>query len=159
ALRWLRAETPDLERVRGSLEQIVAASHRAADIVTSIRAMFRKDTSERTPIDINRLVLTVLAIVRIDLEENGVELHTRLNEEFPTGQGDRVQLQQVVLNLVMNAVEAMQSVQHRVLKAQTDHEPELVRVSIEDTGPGIDPSNVDQIFKPLFTTKPTGTGM
>jgi len=159
ALRWLRAETPDLEKVRGTLEQILAASHRAADIVTSIRAMFRKDTSERAPIDINRLILTVISIVRVDLQKNGVELETRLAEKVPIVQGDRVQLQQVVLNLLMNAVEAMQSVPNRVLKVQTDHKPEFVQVSIEDTGPGIDPSNVDRIFKPLFTTKPTGTGM
>jgi signal transduction histidine kinase len=159
ALRWLRADTPDLDKVRGSLEQIVTASHRAAEIVTSIRAMFRRDTSERVPIDINKLTLTVLSIVRIDLQKNGVELEIRLDEEVPTLQGDRVQLQQVVLNLVMNAIEALHSVQHRVLKVQTDHKPGLVRVLIEDTGPGIDPSRVDRIFKPLFTTKATGTGM
>ena len=76
ALRWLRAETPNLERAGAALEQIVTASHRASDIVKGVRAMFRKDTSERLSVDINRLVLTVLAIVRIDLQKNDVELQT-----------------------------------------------------------------------------------
>jgi signal transduction histidine kinase len=80
ALRWLRAETPDLERAKACLEQIVAAGHRAGDIVTSVRSMFRKDTSERLPIDINRIILTALAIVRIDLQKSGVELETQLTE-------------------------------------------------------------------------------
>jgi len=80
ALRWLRAETPNLERAKACLEQIVAAGHRAGDIVTSVRSMFRKDTSERLPIDINRIILTALAIVRIDLQKSGVELETQLTE-------------------------------------------------------------------------------
>jgi signal transduction histidine kinase len=160
ALRWLRRETPDLEEVGAALEQIVTASHRASDIVTSVRSMFRKDTSERRPIDINRIILTVLAIVRIDLQKSGVELETQLVEKVLVVEGDRVQLQQVVLNLVMNAIEAMQSVQPRVLKVKSNQSnPEMVHVSIEDTGTGIDPSNLKQVFSPLFTTKERGMGM
>jgi signal transduction histidine kinase len=160
ALRWLRRETPDLEEVGAALEQIVTASHRASDIVTSVRSMFRKDTSERRPIDINRIILTVLAIVRIDLQKSGVELETQLVEKVLAVEGDRVQLQQVVLNLVMNAIEAMQSVQPRVLKVKSNQSnPEMVHVSIEDTGTGIDPSNLKQVFSPLFTTKERGMGM
>jgi C4-dicarboxylate-specific signal transduction histidine kinase len=160
ALRWLRAEKPDLEKVGASLEQIVTASHRAADIVTSIRAMFRKDTSERLPVDINSLIQTVLSIVRIDLQKNGVEVRRWFDERLPIVQGDKVQLQQVVLNLIMNAIEAMQSAQTRVLTVRTDHpKPGTVRVSIQDTGAGIHPSDLNQIFKPLFTTKASGTGM
>ena len=160
ALRWLRSETPNVEKARAALEQIVTASHRASDIVTSVRAMFRKDTSERHPIDINRLILTVLAIVRIDLQRNGVELQTQLAPKVLLVQGDRVQLQQVVLNLVMNAIEAMQSVQPRVLTVKSDQRrPETVHVSIEDTGIGIDPANLNRLFNPLFTTKERGMGM
>jgi signal transduction histidine kinase len=139
ALRWLRAETPDLEKAGAALEQIVTASHRAGDIVSSVRAMFRRDTNERLPIDINTLILAVLAIVRIDLQKNGVEVQTQLDESVPVVRGDRVQLQQVVLNLVMNAVEAMQSVQPRVLKVKSDQsKPDI---------------------NPLFTTKVHGMGM
>src|SRR5262249_26153894 len=101
ALRWLRAEKPDLEKAATSLEQIVTASHRAADIITSVRAMFRRDTSERHPVDINSVIRTVLSILRIDLQKNGVALQLQLDERRPTLRGDQVQLQQVVLNLVM----------------------------------------------------------
>jgi signal transduction histidine kinase len=160
ALRWLRAETPDLEKVGAALEQIVVAGHRAGDIVTSVRAMFRKDTSEGLPVDINAIILTVLAIVRIDLQKNDVELQTQLDDTVSVVEGDKVQLQQVVLNLVMNAIEAMQTVHYRVLKVESEQsKPDVVRVSIEDTGTGIDPSNLKRVFNPLFTTKERGMGM
>jgi signal transduction histidine kinase len=160
ALRWVRAETPDLQKVEAALEGIVAAGHRASDIVTSVRAMFKKNTPEKRPTDINQIILAVLSIVRVELQKHRVALRTQLNKPLPTVQGDKVQLQQVVLNLIMNSIEAMHSVETRVLKVQTDQsKPGMVRVSIEDTGTGIDPSNLDRIFKPLFTTKENGMGM
>jgi signal transduction histidine kinase len=160
ALRWLAAETPDIDKVRAALTQIMEAGHRAADVVMSIRAMFRKDTNERTPIDINDLILIVLTIVRVDLQRKGVELQTELDGKLPLIKGDKVQLQQVLLNLVMNAIDAMQLVQLRVLTVRSEKsKPNAVHVSINDTGTGIDPSNIDRIFKPLFTTKATGMGM
>jgi len=160
ALRWIRADKPDLEKAGAALDGIVAASHRASNIVTSVRAMIKKDAPEKMPIDINQVILTVLSIVRIELQKNGAELQTQLNDHLPAVQGDKVQLQQVVLNLVMNGIEAMLSVRPRILKVQTDQiTPDMVRVSIEDTGTGIDPSNLDRIFKPLFTTKAAGMGM
>jgi C4-dicarboxylate-specific signal transduction histidine kinase len=160
ALRWLRMETPDLEKAQTALEGIVAASHRASDIIASVRAMFKNEPSERVPTDINQTILTVLSIVRVELQQHGADVQTQFNEPLPTVLGDKVQLQQVVLNLVMNAVEAMQSVQTRVLKVQTDQtNPGMVRVSVEDTGTGIDPSNIDRVFKPYFTTKANGMGM
>jgi signal transduction histidine kinase len=160
ALRWLRMEKPDLEKAQTALESIVAASHRASDIIASVRAMFKKEPSERVPTDINQIILTVLSIVSVELEQHSVDVQTQLNEHLPTVLGDKVQLQQVVLNLVMNAVEAMQSVQTHGLKVQTEQtNPGMVHVSIEDTGTGIDPSNLDRVFKPLFTTKANGMGM
>jgi signal transduction histidine kinase len=160
ALRWLRMEKPNIEKAETALESIVTASHRASDIIASVRAMFRKGTNEIVPIDINRIILTVLGLVRIDLNKNGVDLKTQLDEKASIVEGDKVQLQQVVLNLVMNAVEAMQSVRTRVLKVQTDQtNPGVVRVSIEDTGTGIDSANIDRVFKPFFTTKANGMGM
>jgi len=160
ALRWVRAEKPDLQKVQAALEGIVAAGHRASDIVASVRAMLKKTPSEKVPTDINQIIVTVLSIVRVELQKRRVELHTQLNKHLPTVQGDKVQLQQVVLNLIMNGIEAMHLVETRVLKVQTDQtKPGMVRVSIEDTGTGIDPSNLDRIFKPLFTTKENGMGM
>jgi signal transduction histidine kinase len=160
ALRWIRAEKPNLERAEAALEGIVAAGHRASDIITSVRAMFKKDAPQKTLADINQVIRTVLSIVHVELQNHGVELHTRFDEHLPAVQGDKVQLQQVVLNLVMNAIESMHSVQPRVLTIQTGQTGAgLVHVSIEDTGTGIDPSNLQRIFKPLFTTKANGMGM
>jgi C4-dicarboxylate-specific signal transduction histidine kinase len=160
ALRWLAGEVPDVDKARAALTQIVSASHRASDVVTSVRAMFRKDMNERQPTDINKVILSVLSIVRIELQKNGVDLQLELTRRLAIVEGDAVQLQQVILNLVMNAIESMQSMQHRVLRIQSElGKPEMVHVSIEDTGAGIDASNVDRIFKPLFTTKARGMGM
>jgi signal transduction histidine kinase len=160
ALRWIRAETPDLERAQHALEGIVAAGHRASDIVTSVSAMFKKIPPQKAPTDINQIVRTVLSIVRVELQKHDIELQTRFNEHLPTVEGDKVQLQQVVMNLVMNAIESMHPVHPRVLKIETSQPKNgLVQVSIEDTGTGIDPSNLRRIFKPLFTTKAAGMGM
>jgi C4-dicarboxylate-specific signal transduction histidine kinase len=138
ALRWLRAEQPNLERAVAALEGIVAGGLRAGDIVARVRAMFKQDVPEKVPTDINHIILAVLSIVRVELQKHSVELHTQLNEHLPTVQGDKVQLQQVVLNLVMNGIEAMDSVRPRVLKLQTDQTKSgMVRVLIEDTGTGL----------------------
>jgi signal transduction histidine kinase len=160
ALRWLAVDRPDIAKVRELVSDIITAGHRASDIVTSIRAMFKKETNEKGPVDINHLITAVLAIVQIDLRKSGIELRTQLDEQLPIVECDRVQVQQVVLNLVMNAIESMHSLQPRVLEIQSGRgKPDFVQVSVEDTGTGIDPSDVDRIFKPLFTTKTLGMGM
>jgi C4-dicarboxylate-specific signal transduction histidine kinase len=160
ALRWLAAETPNIDSARAALTQIVTASHRASDIVTSIRGMFKKDSNERVSIDVNQLVASVLTILRFDLLKNRVEVHRDLDEQLPAVVGDKVQLQQVILNLVMNAIEAMHSVRPRILRVKSEQrKPNVVHVSIEDNGTGVDPANMDQLFKPLFTTKEHGMGV
>jgi PAS domain S-box-containing protein len=159
ALRWMRADKPDFQKVADALEHIVAASHRAADVVAGVRAMFKKDSSQRLPTDVNGLILTVLSIVRIELEQCKVDVQTHFDEQLPIVQGDKVQLQQVVLNLIMNAIDAMQLVHWRALNVRTQANAGKVIVSIEDTGIGIDTSKLDQIFKPLFTSKASGMGM
>jgi signal transduction histidine kinase len=160
ALRWLRAENPNVERAEASLEGILIAGHRAGDIVASVRAMFKKEAPRKASTDTNQIIRTVLSIVRVELQKNNIDLQTQLDEHLPPVQGDKVQLQQVVLNLVMNGIEAMHSVRPRVLKVQTDQaKPGLVHVLVEDTGTGIDSSKLHQIFEPLFTTKATGMGM
>jgi C4-dicarboxylate-specific signal transduction histidine kinase len=160
ARRWLALSEPNIEEVRGKLDQIENAGHRAGEIITSLRGMLKKETQARSPIDINNLVFTVLAIVRHELQEHQIELRTELDESLPSLEGDRVQLQQVVLNLVMNAIEAMQSVAPRILKIRSGiSKPDVICVSIEDTGTGVDPSDRDHIFKPMFTTKERGMGL
>jgi signal transduction histidine kinase len=160
AVRWLAKDPPDIEKVRNMLREIVNASDRAADVVTSVRSMFKKDSKERSAVDINKLTRTVLEIVRVELQKNGVELQTALGEDVPTVECDPVQLQQVILNLVMNAIEAMQAVQPRLLRIESKLiAPHAVRVLVQDTGKGVDPLHLDRIFRPLVTTKERGMGM
>jgi signal transduction histidine kinase len=160
ALRWLTADKPDIDKARDALNQIVSAGHRASDIIAGIRSMFRKDDQAKTLVDINKLIWTVLELIWIDLRKYQIELETKLSEQLPLVLGNEVQLQQAILNLVMNAIEAMHSTEHRVLTVVSDlDDAGAVHVSIEDTGTGIDPSKFDCIFKPLFTTKTNGMGM
>ena len=158
ALRWLAK--PNLEEVRKSLDGIVSEGFRASDIITNLRAMFKQDVQEKTPVDINKLVSSVLALVVIDLQKHRIDLRTQLDDRVPQVLGNQVQLQQVISNLVMNAIESMSSSQTRVLRIKTElSQSNKVRVSIEDTGTGIEPSDADRIFKPMFTTKARGMGM
>jgi signal transduction histidine kinase len=160
ALRWLAAEPPNNDRARAALRHVVEAGHRAADVITNIRAMFAKDTNERSTLDINSVVFAVLSILRHDLQKNGVEIQADLDDRLPAVEGNKVQLQQVILNLTMNAIEAMHATQPRILKVRTElGKPATVHVSISDTGTGIDPANVDHVFGALFTTKERGMGM
>jgi signal transduction histidine kinase len=160
ALRWLAGDKADVEKARGAVAEIVGAGHRAADIITGVRAMFKKDTNERIPVNLNNLINTVLALLRTDLQSSDVRVETKLNETLPDVTGDPVQLQQVILNLVVNAADAMRAVQPRVLQIQTTRNLSgMVRVSIEDSGTGISEADRARIFDPMFTTKAAGMGM
>ena len=158
ALRWL--EKANVGEVREGLKRIVSDGHRASDIITNLRAMFKSDVQEKALVDINKLVLSVLALVRIDLQKHEIKLQTQLDDRSPQVLGNQVQLQQVISNLVMNAIESMGSLQTRALHIKTElSQSNTVHVSIEDTGTGIKSSDVAQLFKPMFTTKARGMGM
>ena len=158
ALRWLKK--PNVEEAREGLNGIVSDANRASDIITNLRAMFKNDEQEKTLVDINKVVLSVLALVRIDLQKHDIELQTQLDDRFPEVVGNQVQLQQVILNLVNNAIEAMSSLKTRVLRIQTKlNGSNTVHVSVEDTGTGIEPSDLARLFQPMFTTKERGMGM
>jgi len=160
ARRWLAGEKPDLDRVRAALDQIEAAGHRASEIVKNVRSMFQRDTQERSAVDINGLIWTVIGLVNIDLRKQQVDLKTELDDRLPPVLGNQVQLQQVILNLIMNAIDAMRSVPKRVLSVKTTLDRgDGVHVAIADTGIGVAQSDSDKIFKPLFTTKKQGMGM
>jgi C4-dicarboxylate-specific signal transduction histidine kinase len=160
ARQWLSLREPNIEKARDTLGQIEADGLRAGEIIITLRGMFKKEAQAKNPIDVNKLIFTVLAIVRPELQKHGVELRTELDESVPTLEGDRVQLQQVVLNLVMNAIEAMQTGALRILSIRSCvSKPTFVHVVVEDTGTGIDPSNHNHIFDPMFTTKERGMGL
>jgi signal transduction histidine kinase len=158
ALRWL--EKANVDEVRERLNVIVSQGFRASDIIANLRAMFKSDLQKKTLVNINKLVLSVLAPLRFDLQKYEIELQTQLDDQIPEVLGNEVQLQQVILNLVTNAIESMSSLQTRVLRIKTElSQSNTVHVSIEDTGTGIEPSDVARLFKPMFTTKARGMGM
>jgi signal transduction histidine kinase len=162
-LRWLERTAPDLEEVRAALTRIVDDGHRANKVITSVRSMFKKDIHGRALLSINDLVREVLKMNELDLRIKGVSVATELRDGLPKLLADRGQLRQVLLNLIMNAIEAMGSVtdRARVLRIRSDviQGRPGVLLTIEDSGTGIDSKDKDRIFEPFFTTKSTGTGM
>jgi PAS domain S-box-containing protein len=162
ALRYLANATPDLGEAQAAVTRIVSDGHRAAEVITSINAMFKDVDREKAPLDINKLIRDVLVLVLGELRAYQVSVQTDLNDKLPDVRGDRVQLQQVILNLIMNALEAMNSVtdRPRVLRLRSEfHEPGGVLVLVEDSGTGIDQKDMDRIFDSFFTTKSQGMGM
>ena len=161
-LRLLSTAAPDLGAAQSALKGIVNEGHRAADVIKSIRAMFTKDKEVRAPLDVNELICEILALVHGQIDAQQVELNTQLIERLPQIVANRVQLQQVILNLVMNALEAMSSVTERprVLRISSQaHNPHGVVVTVADSGTGIDPKNAERVFDAFFTTKSNGMGM
>jgi len=160
ALRWLSRENPDIGKARDALDKVLVAGNHANDVITNARAMFEKDTQEKVPTDINKLVKTVLGLVYMDLRKHSIETNVNLSEQLPTIFGNEVQLQQVILNLVMNAIDSMNSAEPRMLSIKTEMVGQnAVHVSVADTGSGISVANLNRIFKPMFTTKAHGMGM
>ena len=161
-LRWLAGDTPDLDEVRETVRDIVRDGKRAAEVIARIRALATKRTAPREKVDLNETVREVLAIVADEAKRKSVMIRTGFTDEVPPIFGDRVQLQQVVLNLVMNGLEAMSSVSGRarelvITTGNTD--AGQVQVTFEDSGTGLDPNTRERIFDPFYTTKPAGMGM
>jgi signal transduction histidine kinase len=159
SLRWLERSMPD--EAKASLKQIVADGHRAAAVIGSIRAIFKKDSRNRTSLDINQLIGEALALTRGDLQRHRILLQAEPNAQVPQVRGDRIQLQQVLLNLITNAIDSMAAKDGaRVLCVRSEVRDGVgVIVSVADTGTGIDSQEHERIFNPLFTTKSAGMGM
>jgi signal transduction histidine kinase len=161
-LRWLNRAEPDFDEVSAALRRIVDSGNRASAIIVGIRSMFQKDLGERGPVNVNDLIDEVIAIVRGELERHQVLLESRLCGQLPTIIAERTQLQQVMLNLVINAVEAMSSVtdRKRILIVRSEmSESDSVLITVEDSGTGIELSNTGRIFDAFFSTKAQGMGM
>jgi C4-dicarboxylate-specific signal transduction histidine kinase len=162
ALRWLGAQPPNLEEVRQSLGRIVQEGHRAGDVVRGIRDLIRKAPPRKEDLAINEAILEVIALTRSEFVKAGVSVQTQLAEGLPLIQGDRIQLQQVILNLIINAVEAMSSTGEglRELRISTGKaDSGGVRITVRDSGPGLAPASLERLFEPFYTTKPGGLGM
>jgi PAS domain S-box-containing protein len=162
ALRWLGRRPPDLEEVRQALGRIVENGNRAGDVIDHIRALIKKAPPQMDRLEINEAMREVLELARGELAKNGVSVQTDLLDCLPLIEGDRVQLQQVMLNLIMNAIEAMSGVSdgERELVISTGRvEADGVLVAVRDSGPGLAERSVERIFDPFYTTKPAGLGL
>jgi PAS domain S-box-containing protein len=162
SINWLATDPPDLDSVREALAAVVKDGHRAADVIQRIRELARKTDPRAARLDVNDVAQDVVPLVRTEVLRHGVSLRTELAAALPSVMGDRVQLQQVVLNLVMNGIEAMSAVEDRareLLIRSGRLEGDQVVVAVQDSGVGIDPRSADQLFDAFFTTKATGMGM
>jgi signal transduction histidine kinase len=161
-LRWLDRQPPNVDEARQALDCIINDGKRASDFIGQIRALIKKEPPRKDDVEINKAILEVIALTRGELMKNGVSVQTQLAEGLPLIQGDRVQLQQVILNLILNAVQAMRGVAERLRELLISTEQEAsgaVLVKVRDSGPGFSPESFDRLFDAFYTTKPEGMGM
>ncbi len=162
AARWLAAVPPNLEEVRQAIDRIARDGDRASEAIKRIRALMSKGEPAEIPVSINELIEETVALTQPELKRKQVFLETELTARFPSVVADRVQLQQVLLNLILNALDSLSTVseRQRVLRIRTDRlPPDALRVAVEDTGGGIAPEDSERVFEPFYTTKPQGLGM
>src|SRR6516164_6157184 len=161
ASRFLRQTPPNVERTQSNLDAITRDSHRASEVFDNIRALFGKDDAGYESIDVNDLIQGVLSTVQEDLDDHGIIAGVRLSEDLPKITGHKGQLEEVLLNLVRNAIEAMQTNKndHRVLQVSSESGGDKIIVAVEDSGPGIDPDQAENIFDAFVTTKSQGMGL
>lgn len=162
ALRWLALNPPNLAKARDSAELIIRDADRASQVITRIRALLKKAPPSKTMLDINEFVLEVVDLTRSEMVQNGIRLSVELAGKLPGLPGDRIQLQQVMFNLIANAVEAMRAIQDRerlLTISSGSHNDEVVWIAVRDNGSGIDARAAQHLFDAFATTKPDGMGM
>jgi signal transduction histidine kinase len=162
ALRWLDRQPPNVDEARQALDCIIKDSKRASDVIGQIRALIKKEPPRKNDVEINKVILEVISLTRAELMKNGVSAQTQLAEGLPLIRVDRVQLQQVILNLILNAVQAMSGVTERTRELLISTRQEAsgaVLVTVQDSGPGFSPESFDRVFDPFYTTKADGMGM
>jgi two-component system, LuxR family, sensor kinase FixL len=162
ALHWLDARPPDLKEAQQALDRIIKDGGRASEVIGRIRAHIKNEPPRNDLLDINETIGEVIALTRSELLRNTVSLRTELSKLLPLVPGDRIQLQQVILNLIINAIEAMsggsEGSQELVIGTGTDASNGVL-VAVRDSGPGLDPESMGRLFDPFYTTKPSGMGM
>src|SRR6266446_4327140 len=161
ARRWLNAEPPNFHEVDDALALVVKEGNRAGEVVGRIHALIKKMPARKDAVAIDDAILEVIALTRTEAVNNSVSVRTQLAEGLPRVQGDRVQLQQVLLNLIINAIEAMRDVgeEERELLISTRNEPDGVSVEVRDSGPGFAAADLDRVFEAFYSTKPGGLGL
>ena len=160
-LRWLKPEQPNVEEARAAAQRIARDGDRAAQIIARIRALLAKEKPLRESLRINAVIEELLPLLQTDIQRRGVKLECLLRDDLPTVAIDRVQIQQVIMNLVINGLDAMSGIadRPRLLRIRTRHDSESVFVTVEDSGIGLDPATIERLFERFFTTKPEGLGM
>ena len=161
-LEWLAANPPNFDEARQAAALLVEDTHRASHILAQVRALTKGSTSEKGPVEINKTILATVALIDAEIQRSEVSVETQLSNHLPIVDGDRVQLQQVILNLILNAIEAMNLVATgpRVLViGSATSDSKGVLISVQDTGAGFAGKNLDRIFNAFYTTKPNGMGM
>jgi C4-dicarboxylate-specific signal transduction histidine kinase len=160
-LRWVDRDQPDLDEVRATVVRVAQDGERAAEILTKIRRQFEKNVLKRELFDPGTIIQETVSLLRSEAAQYDISITTELAAGLPRIVGDRVQLQQVVMNLIINSIDAMKDVngiREMVIRSQRAENAQIL-VSVSDTGVGVPPQLVEQIFDPFFTTKPHGTGM
>jgi signal transduction histidine kinase len=161
-MRWLGRDIPDLDEARSAVQRMIGDGRRASDVIRRLRALSRKDELKKAPQNLNEVINDAMPLVRRELFDHRVLLKLELAPKLPAVMGDKIQLQQVIINLVVNATQAMSTISERPRTLCIRSEPQedaAVRVTVTDAGPGIDPENRDQLFKAFFTTREGGMGM
>src|SRR6266850_7680294 len=162
APRWLRHDPPNLERARDALRRTIHEGEHAGEIVSRVRALLKKAPPRTEAVDIDEVILEVLDLSRNELQRNGISIRTQLATGKPRVRGDRIQLQQLVLNLILNAVDAMSepggAPRELSISSRSEGANEIL-VEVRDSGHGLSPETMERIFDPFFTTKPDGMGM
>jgi C4-dicarboxylate-specific signal transduction histidine kinase len=160
--RWLAPNPPQMDKARRALERIANDGRRAGVIIQRIRALMKRQAPRKDWLDVNETILEVIALTQYELRRNDIVLETRLSEGLPRVSGDKVQCQQVLLNLIINAIEAMSGIEERrrelTMISATDG-PDAVRIEVRDTGTGLDPERAAHLFEPFYTTKAEGLGI
>jgi C4-dicarboxylate-specific signal transduction histidine kinase len=159
--RWLTREPPQIENAKRSVECIIKDVDRASAVIDRVHSLVKKAAPRRDTININDAILEVMTVVHGEVVKNRIRVQTQLSDSLPRVRGDRVQLQQVMLNLIINAIQAMSGLTDsiRELRISTGSTKEEVRVAVRDTGPGLSADNLQRPFEPFYTTKPSGMGM
>jgi len=160
-LRWLMRDPPDLEEAREAASRTIKDATRAAEIISRVRQLFKKGTPQRELVDVNEIIREMVVLLRSEATRYSISIQTNLMANPAHVMGDRLQLQQVLMNLIVNSIDAMRNVngtRELTIDSQPGENDEVV-ISISDTGVGIAPQQADQIFNAFFTTKPEGTGM
>jgi C4-dicarboxylate-specific signal transduction histidine kinase len=162
ALRWLANEPPDLEAARRAIERMIRDVERAGDVVRWIRELTKRAPRQKGSVDVNQAIGEVLELTDAEVAKNGLSVKTQLAEDLPLVEGDRIELRQVMLNLIINAIGAMSGTSEgtRELLIATGHQDSNgVVVTIKDSGPGLTQAALERVFDPFYTTKPNGLGM